>query len=86
MSTHVAFNEDVFDEFSHARPEPNTFAKRLVLAHLARTKEDATLLLSLLIIGLFFILFSLLAQVVPETPSLGVDVLRPGEVVPDYIK
>ena len=83
----VTFHEHrEFDEIPIARPEPRGFAYRLAKAGIVSSPGDAAILLAVSASILIALNLYLFAKSIPEPPTLGNDVLRSGETIPDYAK
>ncbi len=80
MDRHVVFEEDANAVFR--TPPVRSAEHRLVDRGIAHTTARAKILLVLLGVCLLGGAFYFLASVIPETPKLGNDILRPGEHLP----
>lgn len=83
----ITFNENTeYNDLSIARPEPKGFAYQLARAGIIKNPSDAAVLLAIVAVVLIGVSIYLFAKSIPEPKVLGEDQLRPGEVVPDYVR
>lgn len=86
-SSGVTFHEDPdLDPIPELRPEPPTLTRRILSMGIAASPGDAAILMAIFAAVLIGVNVFLFAQAIPEPPTLGSDVLRPGEAAPVYIE
>lgn len=88
MSAHgVEFEENSeFDPIPEPELQPDTFGDVFVRTKVVSTQSGAAMLMAVFAFLLFVASAYILASALPQQPTLGKDVLSPGEVVPNYEK
>lgn len=85
--TRVVFHESrrLDEEFPLPRPEPRGMAHVLLRFGIVNAPGDAAIVLTLFAILLIAVNAYIVAALFQPEPSLGNDILQPGEVVPAYV-
>jgi hypothetical protein len=87
MASGIQFDENQnFDPIPEPVLQPPTFADGLLKSGVISKPGDAIALLAVFALILISASFYILISSVPQPPTLGSDMLRPGEQVPSYVK
>lgn len=86
MTDRVQFDEDQnFDPIPQPKLEPPTFGDSLLKSGVLSNPGDLAIMLGIFALLLIAGSFYLIASSVPPPSNLGEDILRPGEVPPNYV-
>lgn len=83
----IIFETDAgYEPITAPPPEPSGILPYLQKKGFASTREEAIVLIAIVLIVIFGVSFFLLKRSLPDEKLLGEDILRPGEVVPGYVQ
>ena len=83
----IAFDEDHgFEPIPEPELEPPVLGDVLIKTGIVANPDDISMFLGIAAVALIAGSFYVLASSIPQPPTLGKDVLRSGETVPQYIK
>jgi hypothetical protein len=85
MAGEVRFDEENTMQRGMPQIRSKTMADMLVRWGIVRSQNQGYLLLLIVAVALFALSYYLFMYAIPSEPTLGGDVLRPGENVPSYV-